>query len=160
MIRIREIAMPPEHSVAQLSFEAAQALRISVSKIRSLRIVRRSVDARKKPDVKIVAIEPANSPLLSKGLAGPHGLQGMGANFVPEVLDTNIYDEIITVTEDEAYAAGRLLGHKEGVLAGISSGAALHGALQVAQRPENKGKTIVVLLPDTGERYLSTPMFA
>lgn len=113
-----------------------------------------------KPAVQVIAIEPANSPLLSKGLAGSHGLQGMGANFVPQVLDTRIYDEILTVTEEDAYAAGRLLGHKEGILSGISSGAALHGALQVAMRPESKGKTIVVLLPDTGERYLSTAMFA
>ena len=110
-------------------------------------------------DLKIVAVEPASSPLLSKGLAGSHGLQGIGANFVPEVLDTKIYDEIQTITEEEAYAAGRLLGRKEGILAGISAGAALHAALEVAKRPENAGKTIVVLLPDTGERYLSTPMF-
>lgn len=113
----------------------------------------------KKPNVRIVAVEPAKSPLLSKGLAGSHGLQGIGANFVPSVLNTGIYDEIITVTEDEAYAAGRLMGRSEGVLAGISSGAALHAAITVAKRPENAGKTIVVLLPDTGDRYLSTPMF-
>ncbi|MBR5529325.1 MAG: cysteine synthase A [Oscillospiraceae bacterium] len=112
-----------------------------------------------KQDLQIVAVEPASSPLLSKGLSGAHGLQGIGANFVPEVLDTEIYDEIQTVTEEEAYRAGRLLGRKEGILAGISSGAALHAALEVAKRPESAGKTIVVLLPDTGERYLSTPMF-
>ena len=112
-----------------------------------------------KKALQIVAVEPASSPLLSKGLAGSHGLQGMGANFVPDVLDTAIYDEIQTVTEEEAYAAGRLLGRKEGILAGISSGAALHAALEVAKRPESAGKTIVVLFPDTGERYLSTPMF-
>lgn len=112
-----------------------------------------------KPDLKIVAVEPASSPLLSKGMAGSHGLQGIGANFVPKVLDTKVYDEIIPVTEQQAYAAGRMLGAKEGVLVGISSGAALHAAIEVAKRPESKGKTIVVLLPDTGERYLSTPMF-
>ena len=113
----------------------------------------------KNPNVQIVAVEPANSPLLSKGLAGPHGLQGIGANFIPSVLDTSVYDEVITVTEEQAYAAGRLLGKKEGVLAGISSGAALHAAIVLAKRAENAGKTIVVLLPDTGERYLSTQMF-
>jgi len=114
----------------------------------------------KKPDVRVVAVEPAASPLLSGGNAGSHGLQGIGANFVPEVLDTRIYDEILPVTEAEAYAAARLLGKKEGILAGISSGAALHGAVTLAKRPENRGKTIVVLLPDTGERYLSTPLFS
>ncbi len=113
-----------------------------------------------KPGVQIVAVEPAASPLLSKGLAGSHGLQGIGANFVPDVLDTRIYDEIFPVTEEQAYAAGRMLGHQEGLLAGISSGAALHAALEVAKRPQSEGKTIVVLLPDTGERYLSTAMFA
>ena len=112
-----------------------------------------------KEDLQIVAVEPAGSPLLSKGMAGTHGLQGIGANFVPDVLDTKIYDEIQTVTEEDAYAAGRLLGRKEGILAGISAGAALHATLEVAKRPESAGKTIVVLLPDTGERYLSTPMF-
>ncbi len=111
------------------------------------------------PKIQIVAIEPAGSPLLSKGLAGPHGIQGIGANFIPKALNTHIYDEVIDVTEEQAYEAGRLLGRKEGILAGISSGAALYGALQVAKRPENKGKTIVLLLPDTGTRYLSTPMF-
>ena len=111
------------------------------------------------PHLKVVAVEPAASPLLSKGMAGPHGLQGIGANFVPSVLNTEIYDEIIPVTEADAYAAGRALGRREGVLAGISSGAALWAAIQLAKRPENKGKTIVVLLPDTGDRYLSTPMF-
>ena len=113
----------------------------------------------KNPDVKIIAVEPANSPLLSKGTAGSHGLQGIGANFVPQVLDTGIYDEIIPVTEAQAYEAGRLLGAREGILCGISSGAALHAAMEVATRPENAGKAIVVLLPDTGERYLSTKMF-
>ena len=113
----------------------------------------------KKPDVRVIAVEPASSPLLSQGIAGPHGLQGIGANFVPKVLDTEIYDEIIPVTEEEAYAAGRMLGRKEGVLAGISAGAALHAAIQTARKAENAGKTIVVLLPDTGERYLSTAMF-
>ena len=110
-------------------------------------------------NLKIVAVEPASSPLLSKGLAGAHGLQGIGANFVPEVLDTKIYDEIITVTEADAYNAGRLMGQKEGILVGISSGAALHAAMEVAKREENAGKNIVVILPDTGERYLSTAMF-
>ncbi len=112
------------------------------------------------PHIRIVAVEPADSPLLSGGKAGPHGLQGIGANFVPDVLDRNVYDEIFTVTTDQAYAAGRLLGKKEGVLVGISSGAALHAAISLARRKENHGKTIVVLLPDTGERYLSTDMFA
>ena len=112
------------------------------------------------PNVKVIAVEPASSPLLSKGVAGPHGLQGIGANFVPKVLNTQVYDEIIPVTDEDAYAAGRQIGRKEGVLVGISSGAALWAAVQVAKRPENKGKTIVVLLPDTGDRYLSTPMFS
>jgi cysteine synthase A len=111
----------------------------------------------KNPNIQIVAVEPAASPLLSGGKAGPHGLQGIGANFIPKVLNTDIYDRIIPVTEEEAYAAGRLLGKKEGVLVGISSGAALHAAMELAK--ENAGKTIVVLLPDTGDRYLSTPMF-
>ena len=111
------------------------------------------------PKVQVVAVEPAASPLLSGGKAGPHGLQGIGANFIPSVLDTGIYDEVIKVTEEEAYAAGRLLGKKEGILVGISSGAALHAAITVAKRPENAGKPVVVLLPDTGDRYLSTPMF-
>ncbi len=114
---------------------------------------------KKNPNIQIVAVEPAGSPLLSRGMAGPHGLQGIGANFVPKALNTEIYDRIITVTEDDAYAAGRLLGKREGILAGISSGAALHAAIVLAKEPENAGKTIVVLLPDTGDRYLSTPMF-
>ena len=114
----------------------------------------------KNPNVKIVAVEPATSPLLSKGVAGPHKIQGIGANFVPETLDTKIYDEIITVEAEDAFAAGRFMAHHEGVLVGISSGAALHAATVLAKRPENKGKLIVALLPDTGERYLSTPMFA
>lgn len=114
----------------------------------------------KKPEVRIVAVEPAASPLLSGGQAGPHGLQGIGANFVPGILDTGIYDEIIPVSEQQAYSAGRLLGKAEGILVGISSGAALYAALQLAQREENRGKTIVALLPDTGERYLSTLLFA
>ena len=113
----------------------------------------------KNPNVRILAVEPAASPLLSTGKAGPHGLQGIGANFVPKVLDTAIYDEILPVTEEQAYEAARLLGKSEGVLAGISSGAALHAAIQTAMRPENEGKTIVVLLPDTGERYLSTGLY-
>ncbi len=114
----------------------------------------------KSPSVKIVAVEPASSPLLSAGKSGPHGIQGIGANFVPEVLDTKVYDEIITVTNEDAYARGREIGRTEGVLVGISAGAALHAAITLAQRPENEGKTIVVLLTDTGERYLSSPMFA
>ena len=113
----------------------------------------------KKPDVKIVAVEPAGSPVLSGGKAGPHGLQGIGAGFVPAVLDTGVYDAVVTVQNEEAYEAGRLLGRSEGVLVGISSGAALHAALRLAAREENAGKTIVALLPDTGDRYLSTPLF-
>ena len=114
----------------------------------------------RRPGIRVVAVEPADSPLLSGGKAGPHGLQGIGANFIPRVLDTAIYDKIIPVTTEEAYAAGRMLGKAEGILVGISSGAALHAALELAKREENAGKTIVVLLPDTGDRYLSTPMFA
>ncbi len=114
----------------------------------------------KDPSVKVIAVEPVNSPFLSEGRAGAHGLQGIGAGFVPEVLNTEIYDEIITVSEEDAYAAGRLMGLKEGLLVGISSGAALWAAIKVASRPENEGKNIVVLLPDTGDRYLSTPMFS
>ena len=113
----------------------------------------------KNPAVKVVGLEPAGSPFLSKGTAGPHGLQGIGAGFIPEALDTEVYDEILTVTDEEAYAAGRLLGKKEGILCGITSGAAVHAAVRLAKRPENKGKTIVALLPDTGDRYLSTPLF-
>ena len=113
----------------------------------------------KNPNIRIVAVEPAGSPLLTKGIAGPHGLQGIGANFVPSVLDTTIYDEVISVTEEQAYAAGRLMGRTEGILVGISSGAALHAAMVLAKRPENTGKNIVVLLPDSGDRYLSTPMY-
>ncbi len=112
------------------------------------------------PNIQIVAVEPAGSPLLSGGVAGPHGLQGIGANFIPSVLDTGIYDQIIPVTEAEAYIAGRMLGRREGILAGISSGAALHAAITLAKDRKNTGKTIVVLLPDTGDRYLSTSMFA
>lgn len=113
----------------------------------------------KNADVKIVAVEPANSPVLSGGKAGAHGLQGIGAGFVPKVLDTEIYDEIVTVTEEQAYTAARDLGRIEGVVCGISSGAALHAAIELAKKDENKNKTIVVLLPDTGERYLSTELF-
>ena len=114
----------------------------------------------KKAALQVVAVEPASSAVLSGGKAGKHGLQGMGAGFIPEVLDTGIYDAIATVTEEQAYAAARLMGAKEGVLVGISSGAALHAAMELAKKEENAGETIVVLLPDTGERYLSTPMFA
>ena len=112
------------------------------------------------PAVKIVAVEPKDSPVLSEGRSGAHKIQGIGAGFVPEVLDTAVYDEIIPVSNEDAFAAGRLIGRKEGVLVGISSGAALHAAIELAKRPENAGKTIVALLPDTGDRYLSTPLFA
>lgn len=114
----------------------------------------------KNPDVKVVAVEPASSAVLSTGVAGSHKIQGIGAGFVPDVLNTGIYDEIITVTNEDAFAAGKLVGRKEGVLVGISSGAAVHAAIELAKRPENQGKTIVALLPDTGDRYLSTPLFA
>ena len=114
----------------------------------------------KDPGVKVVAVEPAASPVLSKGTAGAHKIQGIGAGFVPDVLDTRVYDEIIPVENDDAFATGRLIGRKEGVLVGISSGAAVWAAIQLAKRPENAGKNIVVLLPDTGDRYLSTPLFA
>ena len=114
----------------------------------------------KNPNVKVVAVEPATSPVLSKGTAGPHKIQGIGAGFVPDVLDTKIYDEVIAVGNDEAFEAGKLVGKSEGVLVGISSGAAVWAGIQLAKRPENKGKNIVVLLPDTGDRYLSTPLFA
>ncbi|HIT68878.1 MAG TPA: cysteine synthase A [Candidatus Aphodomonas merdavium] len=113
----------------------------------------------KNPDIKIVAVEPAGSPVLSEGRAGEHGIQGIGAGFVPEVLDTSVYDEVFPVRDEEAFAAGRALARREGILCGISSGAALHAALCFAKRPENKGKTVVVLLPDTGERYLSSALF-
>ena len=114
----------------------------------------------KNPGVKVVAVEPASSPVLSRGTAGSHKIQGIGADFVPEVLDTRIYDEIIPVTNEDAFALGRRMGREEGILVGISSGAALWAALELAKRPENEGRTIVVLLPDTGDRYLSTAMFA
>ena len=113
----------------------------------------------KKPSVKIVAVEPESSPVLSKGVAGAHKIQGIGAGFVPEVLDTKVYDEIIPVSNETAFETGRLIGRSEGVLVGISSGAAAYAAVELAKRPENAGKTIVVLLPDTGDRYLSTPLF-
>ena len=112
------------------------------------------------PAIQVIAVEPADSPVLSGGKAGPHQLQGIGAGFIPETLDTTVYNEVITVSTEEAFTAGNALAKHEGVLAGISSGAALHAAAKVAKRPENKGKTIVVLLPDSGERYLSTPMFS
>ena len=112
------------------------------------------------PKVKVVAVEPATSPVLSAGHAGAHKIQGIGAGFVPEVLNTKVYDEVIPVSNEDAFATGRLIGHKEGVLVGISSGAAVWAAIELAKRPENKGKTIVALLPDTGDRYLSTPLFA
>ncbi len=112
------------------------------------------------PAVKVVAVEPASSPVLSEGHAGPHKIQGIGAGFVPDVLDTGVYDEIIPVSNEDAFATGKRIGHAEGVLVGISSGAAVTAAIQLAKRPENKSKTIVVLLPDTGDRYLSTPLFA
>ena len=112
------------------------------------------------PNVKVVAVEPATSPVLSKGVAGAHKIQGIGAGFVPDVLDTRIYDEVIPVANEDAFTTGKLVGHKEGVLVGISSGAAVWAAIELAKRPENAGKTIVALLPDTGDRYLSTPLFA
>ena len=112
------------------------------------------------PNVQVVAVEPASSAVLSTGIAGPHKIQGIGAGFVPDTLDTSVYDEIIPVSNEDAFAAGKRIGRSEGVLVGISSGAALHAALTLAKRPENAGKTIVVLLPDTGDRYLSTPLFA
>ena len=114
----------------------------------------------KKPEVKVVAVEPATSPVLSKGTAGAHKIQGIGAGFVPKVLDTGVYDEIIPVANEDAFAVGKQIGKAEGVLVGISSGAAAWAAIELAKRPENEGKTIVVLLPDTGDRYLSTPLFA
>lgn len=113
----------------------------------------------KNPDIRVVAVEPADSPVLSGGKPGPHKLQGIGAGFVPSILNTQIYDEVFTVTTEEAFSSGRLIAHKEGILVGITSGAALYAAAQIAKRPENKGKTIVALLPDSGDRYLSTPMF-
>lgn len=113
----------------------------------------------KNPKIQVVAVEPADSPVLSGGQPGPHKLQGIGAGFVPSILNTQIYDEVFTVTTEEAFSTGRLIAHKEGVLVGITSGAALYAASQLAKRPENKGKTIVALLPDSGDRYLSTPMF-
>lgn len=114
----------------------------------------------KKPDVKIVAVEPASSPVLSKGVGGSHKIQGIGAGFVPEVLDTGVYDEIIAVENDASFETGKLMGKNEGILVGISAGAALWAGIELAKRPENKGKNIVVLMPDTGDRYLSTPLFA
>ena len=114
----------------------------------------------KKPQVQIVAVEPSDSPVLSQGKAGAHKLQGIGAGFIPEILDTTVYDEVIPVTSEDAFETGRMLGKREGVLVGISSGAALWAAIEVAKRPENEGKTVVVLLPDTGDRYYSTPLFA
>jgi len=114
----------------------------------------------KNPAVRIVAVEPESSPVLSKGVAGPHKIQGIGAGFVPDTLNTKIYDEIIPVSNEDAFAAGKEVARKDGILVGISSGAALFAATQIASRPENRGKTIVVLLPDTGDRYLSTPLFA
>lgn len=114
----------------------------------------------KDPKIRVVAVEPATSPVLSTGKGGPHKIQGIGAGFVPEVLDTNIYDEIVTVTNEDAFATGRAIGRSDGVLVGISSGAAVWAATELAKRPENAGKVIVVLLPDTGDRYLSTPLFA
>lgn len=114
----------------------------------------------KNPDIKIVAVEPQNSPVISRGISGTHGLQGIGAGFIPETLDLSVIDDVIAVLEEDAYASGRMMAQLEGILVGISSGAALYAAAQIAKRPENFGKTIVVLLPDSGERYLSTPMFS
>ena len=112
------------------------------------------------PEIKVIAVEPASSPVLSKGIAGSHKIQGIGAGFIPEILDTKVYDEVITVEDEQAFSMGRLIGKKEGILVGISSGAALYAAIEVAKREENKGKTVVVILPDSGDRYLSTEMFA
>lgn len=112
------------------------------------------------PDIQVIAVEPASSPVLSEGKAGAHKIQGIGAGFVPDVLNTNIYDRVITVDEEDAFRVGRMIGQKEGVLVGISSGAAAHAAIELAKLPENEGKNIVVLLPDTGDRYLSTPLFS
>ena len=112
------------------------------------------------PNIQVIGVEPAASPLLTRGLAGPHGLQGIGANFVPSILDRSVLDAVVPVTEDEAYAAARMLGKQEGLVVGISSGAALHAALEIAKKEENRGKTVVALLPDTGDRYLSTPLFS
>ena len=113
----------------------------------------------KKETIHIVAMEPADSPLLSKGIAGPHKIQGIGANFVPAILDTKLYDEVVTVESDDAFTVAKELAHTEGILVGISSGAALSAAIELAKRPENKGKNIVVILPDSGDRYYSTPLF-
>ena len=113
----------------------------------------------KNPDIKVIAVEPADSPLLSEGKAGPHGIQGIGANFIPETLDRSVYDEIVTVKTEDAYSLARLMGTKEGILCGISGGAALYAATELSKRPENKGKNIVVILPDSGERYLSTALY-
>lgn len=112
------------------------------------------------PDIQVIAVEPASSPVLSEGKAGAHKIQGIGAGFVPDVLNTNIYDRVITVDEEDAFRVGRMIGQKEGILVGISSGAAAHAAIELAKLPENEGKNIVVLLPDTGDRYLSTPLFS
>ena len=114
----------------------------------------------KNPDIKVVAVEPKTSAVLSTGVAGPHKIQGIGAGFVPEILNTDIYDEIFPVDNEDAFTVGKLIGKTEGVLVGISSGAAVHAAIEIAKRPENEGKNIVVILPDTGDRYLSTPLFA
>jgi cysteine synthase A len=113
----------------------------------------------KNPRVRIIGAEPADSPLITRGISGPHGIQGIGANFIPEILDLKVVDEVVTVTTEDSYAAGRRMGREEGILCGISSGCALHVALELAKKEENKGKTIVVLLPDSGERYLTTPMY-
>jgi len=114
----------------------------------------------KNADVKVVAVEPESSPVLSKGVAGPHKIQGIGAGFIPDTLSTSVYDEVLPVKNEDAFAAGKAIAKAEGILVGISSGAALHAAIELAKRPENKGKTIVALLPDSGDRYLSTPLFA
>lgn len=126
----------------------------------TMSVERRQLMKAQNPDIKIVAVEPVSSAVLSTGIAGLHKIQGIGAGFVPDILNTSIYDEVITVENDDAFATGKLMGHREGVLVVISSGAALWAAIQLAKRAENKGKTIVVLMPDTGDRYLSTPLFA
>ena len=136
-----------------------RTLEVVVGDMKVEKIVLAEEIKEKNPDVKIIAVEPAASPLLSEGRAGGHGLQGIGANFVPSILDRSVIDEIVTVKEEDAYAAGRLMASSEGTLVGITAGAALHAAMTIGSRPENQGKNVVAFLPDTGDRYLSTPLF-
>lgn len=142
------------------SVAAARGYRMILVMPDTMSVERRQLMKAQNPDIKIVAVEPVSSAVLSTGIAGLHKIQGIGAGFVPDILNTSIYDEVITVENDDAFATGKLMGHREGVLVVISSGAALWAAIQLAKRAENKGKTIVVLMPDTGDRYLSTPLFA